>query len=380
MALDAVLAFRRRLDVALMGNGPALVPLEPSAPTDASLRPFLTDVRPRVEGSVALVLPTSGSTGRSRLVKLSAAALLASAAATHAALDGPGCWLLALPTSHIAGVQVVVRSLVAQQDPVVVDRRHGFTVDAFAAAVAELPPDRPRYTSLVPTQLDRIMAADAAPLRAFDAVLIGGAAAPAALITSARAAGVHVVVTYGMTETCGGVVYDGVPLPGTELELDTWGRIRLRGPTLFSGYLGWPDRSHEQAVDPSTWFTTADLGEFDTDGRLRVVGRTDDVIVTGGVNVAPAAVEAVLADHPAVAAVCVVGRDDPRWGQAVAAVVQPASGQPPPTLDTLRAFARDRLPAEALPRDVVTVPVIPLLPSGKPDRLALAALLASATA
>jgi O-succinylbenzoic acid--CoA ligase len=380
LAQDDVQGFRRRLDVALMGNGPALVPLDPSAPTDASLRAFLADVRPRVEGSVALVLPTSGSTGRPRLVKLSAAALLASAAATHAALGGPGRWLLALPTSHIAGVQVLVRSLLARQEPVVVDRRAGFTVEAFAAAVAVLTHDQPRYTALVPTQLDRVLASDAALLRAFDAVLIGGAAAPPALIAAARDAGVQIVVTYGMTETCGGVVYDGRPLPGTEVELDTWGRIRLRGPTLFSGYLGWPDRRHEQRVDADTWFTTADLGELGDDGQLRVLGRADDVIVTGGVNVAPAAVEAVLADHPAVSAVCVVGRADQRWGQVVTAVVASRPDQPPPTLESLREFARERLPAEALPRVVVSVPAIPMLASGKPDRLALAALLATPNA
>jgi len=173
------------------------------------------------------------------------------------------------------------------------------------------------------------------------------------------------------------VVYDGRPLPGTEVSLDTWGRIRLRGPTLFNGYLG--RGGADEAIGPGidTWFTTADLGRFTDDGRLVVVGRTDDVVITGGVNVAPAAVEAALADHPDVAQVCVVGFPDPRWGQRVTAVVQPRTDDAPPTLDSLRRFAENRLPAAALPRALIVVPGIPILPSGKPDRVALRTLLAA---
>jgi len=376
---DELPDFLRRLDVALLGNGPALLPLPARPGNDLDrLRTFVTDGSPRVEGSVALVVPTSGSTGDPRLVKLTASALLTSARTTHEALSGPGHWLLALPATHVAGLQVLVRSLVAGTEPVVVDRRDGFSVEAFTAAAATLSDLGPRYTALVPTQLARLLDADPAPLRQFAAVLVGGGPLPDHLLARARAAEVEVVGTYGMTETCGGVVYDGHPLPGTQVELDGWGRIRLRGPTLFSGYLAGPSGSADSALRlADTWFTTADLGRFDNDGRLEVVGRTDDVLITGGVNVAPAAVEAVLADHPRVQEVCVVGVDDSQWGQRVTAVVQGTAGGPAPTLEELQQFAGDRLPVTALPRALVVVPEIPMLPSGKPDRVALRSLLAA---
>jgi len=373
-----VSSFLRRLDVALMGNGPAIVPVDrrPSG-ADEALRRLTTHVRPRVEGSVAVVMPTSGSTGTPRLVKLTASAMLTSARSTHQALGGPGNWVLALPTTHVAGMQVLVRSLVAGDEPVPVDRTDGFTARAFATAVDQLRDDRPRYAALVPTQVGRLLEDDPGSLRAVEAVLVGGGPVTETLIARGREAGVRLVVTYGMTETCGGVVYDGRPLPGTEVSLDTWGRIRLRGPTLFNGYLG--RGGADEAIGPGidTWFTTADLGRFTDDGRLVVVGRTDDVVITGGVNVAPAAVEAALADHPDVAQVCVVGFPDPRWGQRVTAVVQPRTDDAPPTLDSLRRFAENRLPAAALPRALIVVPGIPILPSGKPDRVALRTLLAA---
>ncbi len=377
-ASDDVLALRRLLDSALMGNGPALVVMDSSTDAGGRLRRFVTEVRPRVEGSTSLVVPTSGSTGRPRLVKLSASALLAGARCTHQVLGGPGRWLLALPLSHIAGLQVLVRSLAAGREPVVVEPVKGFRPDIFASAVARLPDDGPTYTAVVPTQLNRLLDADPEPLRRFDAVLVGGAAAAPSLIERARDLGVRIVVTYGMTETCGGVVYDGVPLPGTEAELDTWGRIRLRGPTVFSGYLSWADQAEPATLRHDTWFTTADLGRFHDDGRLEVIGRTDDVVITGGVNVAPAAVEAALADHPAVAQVCVIGRPDARWGEAVTAIVQPRDFAEAPSLESLRQFARSRLPPQALPLALIEVVAIPLLPSGKPDRVALRALLGDA--
>jgi o-succinylbenzoate---CoA ligase len=379
-ATDDVLVLRRLLDSALMGNGPALVIIDSTADAGGRLRQFVSEVRPRVEGSTALVVPTSGSTGRPRLVKLSASALLAGARCTHQVLGGPGCWLLALPLSHIAGQQVLVRSLAAGLEPVVVDQAAGFRPDAFASAVARLPTDRPTYTAVVPTQLSRLLDADPDPLRRFDAVLVGGAPAAPSLIERAGDLGVSVVLTYGMTETCGGVVYDGRPLPGTEVELDTWGRIRLRGPTVFSGYLSWADPAGPTALRQDTWFTTADLGRFHEDGRLEVIGRTDDVVITGGVNVAPAAVEAALADHPGVAQVCVIGRPDPRWGEAVTAIVQPQDVAAVPSLESLREFAGRLLPPPALPIAVIEVPAIPLLPSGKPDRVALRALLGGSAA
>ena len=186
----------------------------------------------------AVVIATSGSTGEPKLVALSGAALRASARATEARLGGPGRWLLALPAEHVAGIQVIVRALLAGAPPVVMDLRTGFRPDAFAAATAALGPGR-RYTSLVPTQLRRILDAEGAvaALRSYAAVLVGGAALDPATRERALAAGVRVVTTYGMSETAGGCVYDGVPLDGVTVELDEDGRILLGGPTLASGYL-----------------------------------------------------------------------------------------------------------------------------------------------
>ena len=213
---------------AALGGGPAVLPLAVGA------RPWVM----RAPAGTAVVIATSGSTGEPKLVALSGAALRASARATEARLGGPGRWLLALPAEHVAGIQVIVRALLAGAPPVVMDLRAGFRPDAFAAATAALGPGR-RYTSLVPTQLRRILDAEGAvaALRSYAAVLVGGAALDPATRERALAAGVRVVTTYGMSETAGGCVYDGVPLDGVTVELDEDGRILLGGPTLASGYL-----------------------------------------------------------------------------------------------------------------------------------------------
>ncbi len=168
------------------------------------------------------------------------------------------------------------------------------------------------YLSLVPTQLGRALDAGVR-LDGYAAVLVGGAACPPALVERARAAGVRVVLSYGMTETCGGCVYDGEPLPGVEVAVGADGRIAVGGATLFAGYRFGPPQ-----VGPHV---TGDLGALDDSGRLTVLGRADDVIVTGGENVSPQAVEAALAAHPAVREAAVVGAPDPEWGQAVVAYV-----------------------------------------------------------
>ena len=213
---------------AALDGGPAVLPLAVGA------RPGVM----RAPAGTAVVIATSGSTGEPKLVALSGAALRASARATEARLGGPGRWLLALPAEHVAGIQVIVRALLAGAPPVVMDLRTGFRPDAFAAATAALGPGR-RYTSLVPTQLRRILDAEGAvaALRSYAAVLVGGAALDPATRERALAAGVRVVTTYGMSETAGGCVYDGVPLDGVTVELDEDGRILLGGPTLASGYL-----------------------------------------------------------------------------------------------------------------------------------------------
>jgi O-succinylbenzoic acid--CoA ligase len=371
-----------RLRAALDGSGPALMllPRGPEPLREALLAAARPDL-PLEQDDVALVAPTSGSTGTPRLAMLTADALAASASATADLLGGAGGYALALPSSYVAGLMVLVRSVLGGHDPVAVDLSAGFTPDAFADAVATLlrRDDAPRYTSLVPTQLSRLLDAGGsatAALVALDAVLLGGAAAPPALLQRARAAGVSVVTTYGMTETCGGCVYDGVPLPGTRVAVDD-GRVRLTGPTLFSGYRGRPDLSAQALVDG--WFVTSDLGRLDAAGRLEVLGRADDVIVTGGVKVSPTPVELALASHPAVAEVVVVGRPDPGWGERVVAVVAPAPGEEP-DLAGLREHARLALDAAWLPRDLVVVDAVPHLPSGKPDRPAVRTLVAAPTA
>jgi O-succinylbenzoic acid--CoA ligase len=211
--------------------------------------------------------------------------------------------------------------------------------------------------------------AAAAALSSDDAVLLGGAATPAPLLDRARAAGVRVLTTYGMSETAGGCVYDGRPLPGASVEVEADGRITLGGPTLAGGYRLQPDLTATAFAGGR--FRTRDLGRFDDDGRLVVLGRADDVIVTGGEKVAPGPVEAALAEHPLVREVAVVGVADAQWGQRVVAVVVPGVGVP--TLEALRAHVTARLGRAAAPRALRLAETLPLLPSGKIDRAALAA-------
>jgi o-succinylbenzoate---CoA ligase len=343
------------LSAALDGSGPALLPS-----TEARVLQALRAQEP-VDDAVAVVVPTSGSTGVPKGVLLSAAALRASAAATADRLGGPGQWLLALPASHIGGLQVLVRSLLAGTTPV---ELAGPTSRAsFEAAAGRMSGER-RYVSLVPTQLQRLLASPS--LHAFDAVLLGGAAAPAELLAAARAAGVRVVTTYGMTETSGGCVYDGVPLDGVEVAVGQGpgsGRIRIRGPVLAQAYRSGPLR------DEDGWFCTADVGEW-RDGRLVVHGRADDLVVTGGEKVAPAAVEAELRHHPSVADVAVVGVPDAEWGQRVVAVVVLRG---PLSLQEARDVVAGPLPRPAAPRELRVVDALPLLASGKVDRVRLAA-------
>jgi o-succinylbenzoate---CoA ligase len=370
------------LTAALDGTGPAILPLDAGlspgrlAEIVAALRPGsieaadgVTSVRSvdseGVAEGTAVVVRTSGSTGASKGVELSAAALRSSA---RASLDRVGArpgerWLCCLPATHVAGLQVLVRSLVSGSEPVLAERADAETVAGSGCA----------HVSLVPTQLHRLLeAGPATPLAGYSCVLLGGAQAPAGLLAAARAAGVPVVTTYGMTETCGGCVYDGIPLDGTQVAIrsdehdspDESGRIWISGPVLFSGYLG-------QTADPAAlrdgWFRTGDLGWLDSSGRLVVRGRADDVINTGGHKVVPGEVAAVLQTCPGVRDVAVVGQPDPEWGERVIAVVVPADQADPPALELLRLHVRQRLPRYAAPSRVVLVDAVPMLPSGKHD-------------
>lgn len=373
------------LRAALEGAGPALLPL-PAGPAAADrLRAAACTDLPLSSGS-ALVLATSGSTGEAKAVELGADALTASARATAARLGGHGRWLLALPLEHVAAWQVLVRSAVAGTQPVVAPPGDPFALPGAVAALDD-GTDVPHFASLVPTQLARALevpeAADA--LARLDAVLLGGAAAPAPLLARAERAGVRVVRTYGSTETSGGCVYDGVALDGVAVALETTGRgdedddegrVLLSGPVLATGYRGRPDLTAEAFVerDGRRWYATSDLGRVDAAGRLSVLGRLDDVVVTGGRKVAPLAVERVVAELPGVVDVLVVGVPDPEWGQRVVALVVPAAGSAVPSLDAVRGAVRERLGAASAPRDLLVVEAVPVRGIGKPDRRAAAAL------
>lgn len=371
--LDALLSALRD---ALDGNGPAV---RASSGAPAPRRDAHPPPPSEVPDDVALVVETSGSTGEPRGVMLSAAALRASAAATDARLGGPARWLLTLPPDHVAGLQVLVRSVLAGTRPVTAAPGH-FRPDEFAAAAACLTGPR-RYVSLVPTQLHRLLddaGAGLAALATFDAVLLGGAATSRTLLARARTAGVRVTTTYGMSETCGGCVYDGVPLDGVRIRLDDDGRVLIAGPVLATGYLGRPDLDAEafRDRDGTRWLRTNDVGELG-DGVLTVLGRLDDVLVTGGAKVSPAAVERIVSELRGVGEVCVVGVPDDEWGQAVTAVVVAAAGEPTPTLETVRAHVTRSLGAPAAPRHLVVADRLPTRGPGKTDRRAVAELAAA---
>ena len=306
-----------------------------------------------------LVVETSGSTGTPKQVRISRDALLASVRASAARVGASGPWVLALPATYVAGVQVIARSLVAGHEPTILARDGWPEGDGW-------------FVSLVPTQLTRMLssAEDAAALRRAHTVLLGGGPIDRELRARAVDAGVHVIATYGSAETAGGCVYDGRPLDGVRLSIGDGGRIRIAGPTLFSGYVDQADLTRQVLVDG--WFWTSDAGRLDEDGVLSVIGRVDDVIVTGGLNVPGPAVAARLREHPDVAAAEVLGVPDPEWGNRVVAFVAPSLEGP--SLEILRDWVAAAHPRSWAPRQVVALDEIPLLTNGKPDRQALLAL------
>lgn len=343
----------------LWSEGASVMPLRPGLP-DPETRRLLDLARPaalvepsgttRLDGARpargALCLATAGSTGAPKLVELSREALETSARLTAQRLGAAGArWLCCLPLDHVAGIMTVVRSRLYGVEPVVLD---GFDADEVARADADA-------ISLVPTMLERLLA-QGTDLDRWRWILLGGAAVPPSLVDRAPGA----VRTYGMTETCGGVVYDGTPLDGVEVRVDG-GVVMLRTPTIMEGYRGDPPLGDE-------WFATGDLGEWDGT-RLRVLGRADEMIVTGGENVSPEEVEGLLSTHPAVAEVAVAGRPDPEWGTRVVAFVVPAGD--PPSLDDLRGHVKGRAAAHKAPRELVLVDALPRLSSGKVSRASL---------
>lgn len=340
---DAVLPLDQRLApgarrqvVDVLGAG-AVVDGSGSHPTRAGLP---------VEDGDALVMATSGTTGRPKGVVLTHDAVRASAAATSARLGvdpGRHRWLACLPLNHVGGLSVVTRALATGVALTVLP---GFETGAvLGAAGPEV------LVSLVPTALRRVGA------ERFATVVLGGSAPPWRLPA-------NVVSTYGLTETGSGVVYDGRPLDGVEVRVDgDTHEIWLRGPMLLRGY-----RDGRPALDAGGWLATGDAGAWDADGRLRVDGRLSELIVTGGENVWPSAVEAVLRGHPGVAEVAVAGLPDEDWGEVVTAWVVPADPAAPPGLDELRGVVREQWAAYAAPRRLVVVESLPKTAIGKVRR------------
>ncbi len=366
-------------DVVLSGTGLPVLPL----PTDRlpATAPIAGELLP---DGIALVVETSGSTAAPKRVALSADALVASAHATHDALGGPGRWLLALPAHYIAGAQVLVRSIVAGTEPVVLGEG-GFDAGAFAEASALLDARTPRYTSLVPVQLARVVEGAerdpfiAAALTSYDAVLVGGQALPPELADRAAALGARIVRTYGSSETAGGCVYDGRPLEGVRVRtVDDV--IELAGPMLAEGYLGDPERTAAAFTTDARgtrWYRTGDLGGLGDDGRLRVRGRADDVMISGGVKVVLGEVERAVRAVAGYAEAVVVAVPDPEWGERAAVAVAGDAGDEASALQTLRtATDAAGLAPAARPVRLVVIDRLPMLASGKPDRRAIAGIAA----
>lgn len=392
VAADDPLRLSRAIERAIDGTGPAVQPVAvgrrlsggfdvaPTSPLDPSTGARGHEIPHEVDDEVAVVIATSGSSGYPKRVALSASALLASARATQDAIGGAGRWILAMPAHYIAGVQVLVRSIVAGTTPVALPAG-AFEVSSFVAAVAEARSGPRSYSALVPAQVSRLLddAAGRAALAGLDAVVVGGQAIPAVLRDRAAAAGVRLVRSYGSSETAGGCVYDGRPLDGVAVRLVD-GEIRIGGPTLALGYLGDPERT--AAVFPEDgdgrWFRTGDTGTIDDRGVLDVIGRIDNVIVSGGVNVSLDRVEVVVREESGFGDAVVVGADDARWGSVPVVVVGGSAPVSPETaLLGLRRAVEAAIGVAARPARIVRLDALPMLSTGKPDRREIALRVAS---
>jgi len=364
----------RALRSALNGGGPAVGLRMLSADTAAL---------PDVPAGTAVVVATSGSTGTPKNVILSRHALTASALATAERI-GEGAWLLALPASYVAGLQVLVRSLVQGREPALLSGT--FSAQAFTAAALTMASSEggvrvPTFTSLVPAQLALLLdAAEHEPtvraaLQSFSAILVGGQALAPVVLERAAEAGVRVVRTYGATETSGGCVYDGAPLAGVRIRQRN-GELQVTGPTLADGYLGdeaLTDASFPRDPDGTRWYRTGDAGVLEG-GVVRVRGRLDNVIVSGGINVSLDRVERIVRGVPGLEAAVVIGVPDAKWGEAGVVVVPRGEAlrrSESTQLEEARRAVAAGIGAHARPARLVLVDEFETLPSGKPDREAI---------
>lgn len=330
-----------------------------SPPEVNGLMPEVHGLPQVVDESVAFIVETSGSTAAAKRLELSAEAALASARASAERLGGQGQWLLALPVNYIAGLNVLVRSAVAETQPVIMNMSVSFTAEAFVRHTSMMTAAK-KFTALVPTQLVRLHAAAEldetvlSALKSYDAVLVGGQAVSPQLLNSLRSLKVNVVETYGSAETFGGVVYDGISLDGVEFEIQNDGRIKIASPTLANIF-----RESGSVV-------MNDLGEI-VDNRLRVLGRSDRVFISGAIKVSLDRVEAVASDVGGVVEVAAVAIDDEEWGQRVAILYL---GSPEVADEIAARLASDLGPA-AKPLRIIRADRVPKLSSGKHDLQAI---------
>jgi o-succinylbenzoate---CoA ligase len=346
-------------------GGPPIAPLPADPIEQARTITMLQPAEPVTEADAAVVVPTSGSTGAPKGVVLSRAAIRASVEAMRTRLGGAGDWALALPTHYIAGLMVLARACL-----------DGTRTASVRSDLSNLPQvagtlSYRRYISLVPAQLDRALRRGdvTEALASFSAVLVGGGPASPGLVERAISAGIRVVITYGMSETCGGCVCDGEPLQGVAVELADEGRIMIRSSTLFTGYRLRPDLTAETVVEGR--LRTQDRGCWEA-GKLVVLGRMDDIVITGGHKIDLADVEQSVQRWAAARGVqvAVLGIHDPVWGTRIVAV-----SDSPGSLEDLKAAVRESLPAYAAPRELIYLDQLPRLASGKPDRIAIRSMI-----
>ena len=360
------LAIMPALEEALTGQR-ALLPVPANDPARTNLLRNTLEPGAPIDDDIALVVSTSGSTGKPKGAMLTPTNLISSADATHQALGGEGQWLLAMPAAYIAGIQVLVRSMVAGVEPATIDLTRGFNVAEFAERAEELATTGERtYTALTPMQLAKatstLKGIDA--LRTFSAVLVGGAATNPRLLESAAKLRINVVTTYGSSETAGGCVYDGSPIAGARVKIVD-GRIHLGGPMVARGY-----RNVDSPDLKDGWFRTSDAGSL-IDDHLTVHGRIDNIIDSGGLKLHPEVLETFLLKVDGVTGACVVGKQDARFGERICAVYTGSAS----VADIMDAFddAEDagEIARWQVPKEIKVVPALPQLGPGKVDRAAV---------